>query len=197
MESLGNSIRKLREDKELPLRTVAAYLDIDQATLSKIERGQRKASRKQVVKLAQYFKVKENELVTTWLSDKLVDDLQDEETALKALELAEERVAYGKYQKMNRSAILKKINNYFVKDGRVSKAWVFGSFSRREEDYKSDIDILIEVPPHSKFSLFDLSDIQYQLEKTLSTKVDLVMREAVRPPLMERMKNELMLVYER
>ncbi|HEX9651314.1 MAG TPA: nucleotidyltransferase domain-containing protein [Cyclobacteriaceae bacterium] len=197
MESLGNSIRKLRENKELPLRTVAAYLDIDQAILSKIERGQRKASRKQVVKLAQYFKVKENELITTWLSDKLVDDLQDEKTALKALELAEERVAYGKYQKINRSAILKKINSYFVKDGRVSKAWVFGSFSRREEDYKSDIDILIEVPPHSKFSLFDLSDIQYHLEKTLSTKVDLVMREAVRPPLMERMKNELMLVYER
>ena len=197
MESLGDSIRKLRENKELPLRTVAAYLDIDQAILSKIERGQRKASRKQVVKLAQYFKVKENELITTWLSDKLVDDLQDEKTALKALELAEERVTYGKYQKINRSAILKKINSYFVKDGRVSKAWVFGSFSRREEDYKSDIDILIEVPPHSKFSLFDLSDIQYHLEKTLSTKVDLVMREAVRPPLMERMKNELMLVYER
>jgi predicted nucleotidyltransferase len=197
MDSLGDNIRKLRENKELPLRTVAAYLDIDQAILSKIERGQRKASRKQVVKLAQYFKVKENELITTWLSDKLVDDLQDEKTALKALELAEERVAYGKYQKINRSAILKKINSYFVKDGRVSKAWVFGSFSRREEDYKSDIDILIEVPPHSKFSLFDLSDIQYHLEKTLSTKVDLVMREAVRPPLMERMKNELMLVYER
>ena len=43
MDSLGDNIRKLREDKELPLRTVAAYLDIDQAILSKIERGQRKA----------------------------------------------------------------------------------------------------------------------------------------------------------
>ena len=44
MESLDETIRKRREDKELPLRTVAAYLDIDQAILSKIERVQRNAN---------------------------------------------------------------------------------------------------------------------------------------------------------
>ena len=53
MDSFGDTIRKLRENKELPLRTVAAYLDIDQAILSKIERGQRKPTREQVVKLAE------------------------------------------------------------------------------------------------------------------------------------------------
>ncbi len=94
MESLGNTIRKPREDKELPLRTVAAFLDIDQAILSKIERGQRKPTREQVVKLAEYFKVKENDLLVAWLSDKLVYDVEDEEMALKALQLAEERVMF-------------------------------------------------------------------------------------------------------
>ncbi len=39
MYSLGATLRKLREDKQLPLRTVAAFLDIDQAILSKVERG--------------------------------------------------------------------------------------------------------------------------------------------------------------
>ncbi len=94
MESLGDTIRKLREDKELPLRTVAAFLDIDQAILSKIERGQRKPSREQVVKLAEYFKVKENDLLVAWLSDKLVYEVEDEDMALKALQVAEERVKY-------------------------------------------------------------------------------------------------------
>ena len=94
MESLGDIIRQLREDKQLPLRTVAAFLDIDQAILSKMERGQRKPSREQVVKLAGYFKVKTNDLLITWLSDKLVNEVEDEEVALKALQLAEERVAY-------------------------------------------------------------------------------------------------------
>ena len=94
MDSLGDTIRKLREDKELPLRTVAAFLDIDQAILSKIERGQRKPTREQVVKLAAYFKVKENDLLVAWLSDKLVYEVEDEDMALKALQVAEERVAY-------------------------------------------------------------------------------------------------------
>lgn len=99
MESLGDTIRKLREDKELPLRTVSAYLDIDQAILSKIERGQRKATREQVVKLAEYFKVKENDLLVAWLSDKLVYEVAKEQVALKALQVAEEKIKYNKIQK--------------------------------------------------------------------------------------------------
>jgi transcriptional regulator with XRE-family HTH domain len=96
MHSLGETIRKLREGKELPLRTVAAYLDIDQAILSKIERGQRNASREQVVKLADFFKIKENDLLVSWLADKLVYELADEDVALEALHLAEEKVNYIK-----------------------------------------------------------------------------------------------------
>lgn len=99
MDSLGDTIRKLREEKELPLRTVAAYLDIDQAILSRIERGQRKATREQVIKLAEYFKVKENDLLVAWLSDKLVYEVADEQVALKALQVAEEKIKYQKTQK--------------------------------------------------------------------------------------------------
>ena len=94
MDSLGATIRKLREDKKLPLRTVAAFLDIDQAILSKVERGQRNPTREQVVKLAEYFKVAANDLLVAWLSDKLVYELEDEEVALQALEMAEEKIIY-------------------------------------------------------------------------------------------------------
>jgi HTH-type transcriptional regulator, competence development regulator len=96
MVSLGDTIRKLRENKELPLRTVAAFLDIDQSILSKIERGQRKPTREQVLSLAKYFNVKQNDLLIAWLSDKLVYELEDEEVALKALQLAEEKIKYNK-----------------------------------------------------------------------------------------------------
>jgi HTH-type transcriptional regulator, competence development regulator len=96
MDSFGDTIRKLREEKELPLRTVAAFLDIDQAILSKMERGHRKPTREQVVKLAGYFKIKENDLLVAWLSDKVAYELEDEEVALKALQVAEEKVKYQK-----------------------------------------------------------------------------------------------------
>ena len=84
MDNLGETIRTLREEKELPLRTVAAFLDIDQAVLSKIEQGQRNATREQVVKLADYIKIKESDLLVSWLSDKLVYEVDDEDVALKA-----------------------------------------------------------------------------------------------------------------
>jgi transcriptional regulator with XRE-family HTH domain len=100
MDSLGETIRKRREDKELPLRTVAAYLDIDQAILSKIERGQRNASREQVVKLARFFKINETDLLVSWLSDKLVYEVANEDVALKALKVAEEKVKYQKMKKL-------------------------------------------------------------------------------------------------
>lgn len=96
MLTLGEKIRKLREENELPLRTVAASLYIDQAILSKIERGQRNATREQVVKLAEYFKIKESDLLVSWLSDKLVYEVAEEKVALKALQLAEEKVKFIK-----------------------------------------------------------------------------------------------------
>ena len=96
MDSFGETIRKLREEKQLPLRRVAAYLDIDQAILSKVERAQRSPTREQVVKLAAYFHVNENDLLVAWLSDKLVEEVEDEDIALKALQVAEEKIKYNK-----------------------------------------------------------------------------------------------------
>lgn len=99
MDSLGSIIKRLREQQELPLRTVAAYLDIDQAVLSKIEHGHRKATREQVLQLAKYFKTSENELIVSWLSDKLAHEIQDEDLAKQALKAAEKKVDFLKKNK--------------------------------------------------------------------------------------------------
>ncbi|MDP2335308.1 MAG: nucleotidyltransferase domain-containing protein [Bacteroidota bacterium] len=197
MDNLGKILRKLREEKQLPLRIVASFLDIDQAILSKIERGQRKISRDQVIKLAAYFEAKEDDLLIAWLSDKLVYELEDEALALKALQLAEEKVAYQAYHKTDKNEVLNTIRSYFEKNVNVTKAWLFGSYARGEDDYKSDIDVMIEVPEDSKFSLFDLAEIQYQLEKLVPKKVDVVMRDGVKPQIMERILPDLKIIYER
>ena len=99
MDSLGNRIKQLREEQQLPLRTVAAYLDIDQAILSKIEHGHRKATREQVKQLAKYFKGDENELMVIWLSDKLAHEIQDEDLAKQALKAAGKKVDFLKNKK--------------------------------------------------------------------------------------------------
>lgn len=95
MLSTGEQIRKLREDKGLPLRKIAAKLDIDQSILSKIERGERKASKDQIIQIAKIFGVDEKELLINYLSDKVLYELIDEDLAKDALKVAEKKIKYA------------------------------------------------------------------------------------------------------
>ena len=196
MNKFGDIIRKLREEKELPLRTVAAFLDIDQAILSRIEREQRKATREQVVKLANYFKVNENDLLVAWLSDKIVNEVADEDIALKALHVAENKVQYKKLDKPDIGEIAQKIKTFFKKDGRADKVWIFGSFARNDYNANSDIDLMVRFKKADKISLFDYADIAYLLEKQLNIKVDLVEEGYISPFAWETAKKDLKLIYE-
>lgn len=96
--SIGEHIRKLREERKLPLRKVAAQLDIDQSILSKIERGERKVSKELILQIARIFSVEEKELVINYLSDKVLYDLKDEDLANEALKVAEKKIRYLKNQ---------------------------------------------------------------------------------------------------
>ncbi len=88
MNSLGEKIREIRETQHLLLRQVAAYLEIDTALISKIERGERRLTREQVVKVAKYYKVSDEELLTLWLCDKVLDTVSNDPYALKGLKRA-------------------------------------------------------------------------------------------------------------
>jgi len=95
MLTIGEQIRKLREESGLPLRKVAAELDIDQSILSKIERGERKASKKQIIQIAKIFNVQENELLINYLSDQVLYELmENEDLATDALKVAEKKIKY-------------------------------------------------------------------------------------------------------
>ncbi len=72
---------------------MAAYLEIDTPMFSKIERGDRRAKRSQVIQMATYFKVDEKEMLTLWLADKVLDALEDEdELKLTAIETAKSKL---------------------------------------------------------------------------------------------------------
>jgi transcriptional regulator with XRE-family HTH domain len=80
---LGKRIKELREEQKLLQRQLAAILEIDTPMFSKIERGDRRAKRGQVITLAQQFKVNESELLTLWLADKVLDALKEGDDNLK------------------------------------------------------------------------------------------------------------------
>ena len=80
-ENIGDFIRQLREQAEMPLRKLAALLDIDQSTLSKLERGERPVSRQMLPIIAKTFKVDEKELVIKFMSKQVAYQLADEKYA--------------------------------------------------------------------------------------------------------------------
>ena len=85
---LGNKIRSLRDEQGILQRQVAAYLEIDTPMLSKIERGDRRAKRSQVLQLAKFFHVDEKELLILWLADRILDAIKGEkELQLYAIEV--------------------------------------------------------------------------------------------------------------
>lgn len=75
----GNKIRTLREEKQIPQRQLSAALEIDTATYFKIEKGDRRAKREQVTKLADLLEVDSKELIRLWSADKVYDIISEEE----------------------------------------------------------------------------------------------------------------------
>jgi transcriptional regulator with XRE-family HTH domain len=98
-ETIGEKLRHIREEKELPLRKVAALLDIDVAILSKMERGERKIKKEVILKLADIYEFDADELLVSFLSDKILYEIQDEDLGMEALKVAEERIKYFKANK--------------------------------------------------------------------------------------------------
>ena len=89
---LGERIKELRAEHEILQRQLAALLEIDTPMFSKIERGDRRAKRTQVIQLAEYFKIDKNELLTLWLADKVLDAVEDEdELKHDAIEVAQKK----------------------------------------------------------------------------------------------------------
>lgn len=94
IDTFGEYIRKMREEKGMPLRKLAAALDLDQSTLSKIERNERRPTKEMVPLLAKTFKLDKNLLMIGYLTDKITYELADEEAGLEALKIAKRQIEY-------------------------------------------------------------------------------------------------------
>jgi predicted nucleotidyltransferase len=73
-------------------------------------------------------------------------------------------------------------NTDAIKNYGVKRIGVFGSFVRSEEKKKSDVDILVEFQEGQK--LFDnYMELKFFLEKLFHRKVDLVIKDALKPEI--------------
>lgn len=73
-----------------------------------------------------------------------------------------------------------------LKENKVTKAGIFGSYARGEQNKKSDVDILVEV----KYDLVELIRLKNTLEKAIKKKVDLVEYCTIRKELKDSILND-------
>ena len=92
---LGQKIKELRLENGGLQRQLASLLEIDTPMFSKIERGNRRAKRAQVIQIANYFNVDEKELLTLWVADKVLDAVENEEELKSdAIKIAQEKITF-------------------------------------------------------------------------------------------------------
>lgn len=110
MKSFGEKMRQLRQENKLPLRKVAAFLDIDASVLSKIERGERQATKPLVQKAALFFNINENKLLTDFYADQIAQLIYKEPSCEEILRVAEEKVGYFKIKSIRQGSLNLYIN---------------------------------------------------------------------------------------
>jgi uncharacterized protein len=77
----------------------------------------------------------------------------------------------------------------------VCGLYLFGSQARNDATTHSDIDLMFDIAPNVRFSLFDQARIARQLEDILQTKVDFVPRRSLHPLVKIRAEAEQVTVF--
>ncbi len=95
----GELIREKREQKGLLLREISNQIGIDTALLSKIERGERKPTKDQIIKLADILEIERGVIFTQYLSEKILYEIQNEDFGIEALKVAEQTIKFGEKNK--------------------------------------------------------------------------------------------------
>ena len=84
-----------------------------------------------------------------------------------------------------------------LKKQPVLRAWIFGSWSRMEERFDSDIDILVDFDETQNVSLLDYTRYMLELQDNTGKKIDYVENGYLLPFAQESANKEKYIIYER
>jgi len=76
-----------------------------------------------------------------------------------------------------------------LKEHRVTRAGIFGSYARGEHNKKSDVDILVEIDDDN-MGLLGFIRLKALIEKAIKKKIDLVEYETIRKELKDSILND-------
>lgn len=88
-----------------------------------------------------------------------------------------------------------KILEELCQKNQIKYLGLFGSYAREEQNENSDIDLLVEFTQIP--SLFGLANVCIDFEDTVHKKIDLVMKEDLKPTLKPYIEKDLITLYEK
>lgn len=86
---------------------------------------------------------------------------------------------------------IKVIKSEIQEEYKIEELGLFGSYIRGEETENSDIDILIKFKSEARFGLVTYYELENLLSEKLGKKVDLVMKDNLKPHLSKYILNEV------
>jgi uncharacterized protein len=91
----------------------------------------------------------------------------------------------------NIKLILTNHKQYLFREYPIKSMAIFGSYSRKEQNNQSDLDILIEFNDKIGIRFIDLAD---EIEEILGLKVDLVSKNGIKNKYLQAIKSDLIYV---
>jgi adenine-specific DNA-methyltransferase len=145
MDNIGTYLRESRETLLMHLQDVHKKTKIDLTVLSRIENGKRLPTRKQLLQLAELYKCDTHKTLVHWLSDKVVSEIKSEDFGLEALQVAEEKVLYGKSTTLfpelkNENYINLESRRYIGSKAKLT-SWIIETLLKETKNANSLIDI--------------------------------------------------------
>ena len=86
---------------------------------------------------------------------------------------------------------LKELKPEIERRYKVSEIGVFGSYVRDEQTENSDIDVLVSFSDDSSVTLFSFCAFENWLSDILHKKVDLVMKDSLKPRIGKQILSEV------
>jgi transcriptional regulator with XRE-family HTH domain len=104
-ETFGEYIHILRSDSGMTLTKLAAALDVDQSTLSKIENGKRNIPVEILPKLSIVFNLDLKQLEHEYFSEKIAEIIYPQDEPSQLLKAAEEKAKYMRIRNIKQGKI--------------------------------------------------------------------------------------------
>ena len=166
-ETAGSLLRRARVDAGISQAELAFRAGVAQSVVSAYEAGRRQPSLPTLGKLIDAA------------GYDLVVDIQQQPPQLSRLSGPVGRQVRRKRRDLVAAAAAHDVTNLRV----------FGSVARGEDRPGSDVDLLVDLPPHT--GLFGLGRLQAELEAILGAKVDLVPASDLKPAVRARVQPDL------